>query len=585
MPKRSQAVHVATIRRIYKGKVYESHLLRRSYREGDKVKHQTLGNLSHLPFPVISLIRRSLQGEVFVAASESFQILRALPHGHVAAILESLRLLDLEHILSKESSRNRDLIVAMIVARILDPCSKLATAQGLEAETATSSLGEVLGISDVEEDELYVAMDWLLPRQEAIEIQLAKRHLSQNTLVLYDVTSTWFEGKTCPLARLGHGRGCKPGRLQIVIGLLCNAEGCPVAVEVFPGNTYGSKTLAEQVEKLRERFGLTRIVLVGDRGMITEKEIEGELKPIPGLAWITALRAPSIQKLATQGAIQTTLLDERNMAEIKSPDYPGERLILCLNPLLAEERTKVREKLLQATERKLEGIARATQRTRWRLKGKAKIGVKVGEVLYRNKMGKHFRIRIGETSLTYARREENIAQEKALDGFYVIRTNVPSQVLGGEETVQAYKRLGQVEQAFRSLKQMDLKVRPIFHHLPDRVRAHVLICMLAYYVEWHMRKALAPLIFDDEDPEAGEARRKSVVEPAKRSLGAEAKAWTRRNARGEPVQSFQNLLKYLGTVTRNLVCVKGVSDATFIRLGDLTPLQQRAFDLLGVKVT
>jgi hypothetical protein len=475
----------------------------------------------------------------------------------------------------------RDLVVAMIVARVLDPRSKLATARGLQAETAFTSLGECLGVSSVSEDELYAAMDWLLERQPAIERRLARRHLADGVLVLYDVTSVYLEGACCPVARYGHSRDGKRGKLQIVFGLLCDAEGRPVAVELFEGDVADPKTLPAAIGRVRERFGLKRVVLVGDRGLLTEARLREEVRPVEGLDWITALRAPAIRKLAEGGHVQMSLFDERNLAEIRSPDYPGERLILCRNPLLADERRRKREALLRATERDLERIAAATRRARRPLRGRARIGLRVGPKVNRFKMAKHFHLTITDDTFAYERRQEKIAEEAALDGLYVIRTSVPSEALPAEKVVRAYKGLAVAERAFRSLKSVDLKVRPVFHYAADRVRAHVFLCLLAYYVEWHMRRALAELLFDDENPEAGEARRASAVAPAQRSPSAEAKAAKRRGESDLPVHSFQTLLTDLGTLAKNRVRPAS-SEVTFDLFTNPTAVQQRAFELLGV---
>ena len=409
----------------------------------------------------------------------------------------------------------------MMVARIVEPRSKLATARGLREETQCSSLAELLGIEQADEDDLYAAMDWLLTRQEPIEQALARRHLSEGSLVLYDVTSTYFEGHCCPLAQYGHPCD-KPGKLQIIFGLLCNQEGCPVAVEVFEGNTGDPATLKFQVKKLRERFGLERVVWVGDRGMLTEARIREDLQGVEGLDWISALRAPAIRQLVKGGLLQLSLFDKTDLAEIHSPDYPGERLVVCKNPLLAEERARKRKALLQATEVELKKVVEATQRHKRRLKGKDQIGLRVGKVFNRFKVAKHFDITITEEGFSYERNIERISQEAALDGLYVIRTRVSQAVLSAEQTVGAYKGLAVVERAFRSYKTVDLKVRPIYHYLADRVRAHVFLCMLAYYVEWHMRQKLAPMLFDDEDKALVHKQRASIVAPAQRLPQGEA---------------------------------------------------------------
>jgi len=582
MSRRGGAVHVATTRRKYKGRIYETHLLRRTFRENGQVKHETLGNLSHLPAHAIEAVRRSLRGEHLVAVDEGFEIVRSLPHGHVAATLGVLRNLGVDKLLGSRRCRERELVMAMIVARIVEPGSKLATGRAVHRDTAHSTLGELLGVEDATTDELYAAMDWLLPRQGRIEAALAGRHLD-GTLVLYDVTSTYFEGRTCPLAQLGHNRDGKRGKLQIVIGLLCDPEGRPVAVEVFDGNTGDPKTLAPQIKKLRQRFGIERVVLVGDRGLLTSARIRDELRPVEGLSWISALRGPAIAKLVEQGAIEPSLFDERDLAEITSPDYPGERLMVCRNPLLADERARKREELLAATEKELATIAAATTRKRRPLRGAARIGVRVGRVANQYKVAKHFTLTITDDSFTYARKPEQIRDEAALDGFYVIRTDVPAEQMSAEQTVRNYKSLSVVERAFRSLKTIDLKVRPIHHRKADRVRAHVFLCMLAYYVEWHMRRALAPLLFDDHDRAAAQAQRPSIVAPARRSEAAQTKAATQQTEDGFTAQSFRDLLAQLGTIVHNRMrCRDGGDDETFPMITRPNVHQRRALELLGV---
>lgn len=557
-------------------------LLRESYREGKSVKTKTIANISQWPTEKIEGLRRVLRGEASVSALDAFEIDRSLPHGHVAAVLGTLRRLGLDSLIDRQNSCERSLSMAMIAARVIDPRSKLATARGLGEETAFSTLGETLGVVSAKEDELYQAMDWLLKRQERIENTLAKRHLSHGSLVLYDLSSTYFEGRCCPLAKLGHCRDDKKGKLQIVFGLLTNLDGCPCAVEVFPGNTGDPKTLAPQIQKVRQRFGFERVILVGDRGMITEARLREDIKSVEGLEWITALRAPAIAGLMKAGAIQTTWFDEKDLAEITHPDYPGERLVVCRNPLLAEERTRKREELLKATERALQKIKKATERKRKPLRGKAEIGVRIGKEIGRHKVGKHFQLKISYNSFSYTRRTERIAQETALDGFYIIRTSVDASILTSQETVACYKRLSNVERAFRSLKTVDLKVRPIFHRLEDRVRAHVLICMLAYYVEWHMRQMLAPILFDDDDKNAAERERRSVVAPAQRSESAHAKLATKRTADDFPVHSFQTLLSDLATLTKNYMRAKIEGSPRFVQYTKPTRLQARAFQLLSV---
>jgi transposase len=556
-------------------------LLREAWRDGKRIRKRTLANLSKWPQHKIDALRAILKGAPADAASaDAFEIVRSLPHGHVAACLGTLRRIGLEASLARKRSRRRDLSVALIVGRLIAPGSKLSLARSLQDETRSSSLGEELGISDADEDELYAAMDWLLGRQHRIETALARRHLSEGTIVLYDVSSSYFEGRHCSLARIGHSRDRRFDRPQIVFGLLTDAEGCPVATQVFDGNTGDPSTLGQQIRKLRERFGLERMVLVGDRGMITSARIEQNLKPVSGLDWITALRGPAIKKLVAAGVLDVSLFDEKDLAEIRSPDYPGERLIVCRNPLLAEERRRKRQDLLQATEKELEKVVAATRRDKNRLKGKDRIGLRVGRVLGRFKMAKHFQIEISDDGFRYQRDQNRIAQEAALDGFYVIRTSLEKKQISAEDTVACYKRLAHVERAFRSLKTVDLKIRPIHHHL--RVRAHVFICMLAYYVEWHMRQALAPLLFDDDDRAAAAKRRSSAVAKAQRSRTAEQKARRKQTKDGFPVHSFQTLLRDLATLGKNRIQPKDQALEPFEMITAATPLQQRALDLLGV---
>jgi hypothetical protein len=562
-------------------------LLRESYREYGKVKKRTLANLSKLPRDIIEQLRLLLQGGQAVADFDAaLEVVRSLPHGHVAAVLGTVFKTGLDQIISSEKSRELSLILAMIIARVLDPKSKLATARGLDPETACSSLGEVLGLGRVIENDLYFAMDWLGEQQERIENTLAAKHLKGGLLLLYDITSTYFEGRTCPLAKFGYNRDGKKGKLQIVVGLLCAPDGCPVAVEVFEGNLADAATLPSQLTKIRERFGIERVVLVGDRGIITQARIRQDLRDKEGLGWITALRAPQIRQLLVSERFQLTLFDTQDMAEITHPDYPDERLIVCRNPALAQERARKREELLLATEEKLDEIVRATSRAKRRLKGKDKIALRVGKVIRKFKVAKHFELSITDESFTYHRKDASIAQETALDGIYVIRTSLPREILDTNAAVGAYKSLSQVEAAFRSLKSIDLKIRPIFHRLAERVKAHVFLCMLAYYVEWHMRKALAPILFDDHDPDAAAKSRPNMVAPAERSEAAKRKARTKMTDDNLPVHSFRTLLLDLGTITKNTMKVKrpGNEPAVFQKLACPTPLQQRAFELLGVKL-
>ena len=507
-------------------------LLRESFRAAGKVRKRTLANLSKWPPTLIEGLRALLKGGAAVSRlDDAFDIVRSKPHGHVAAVLGTLRKLRLERTIAGADSPERRCVLAMIVARILDPGSKLAAARGLAEATARDSLAETLGLEDCDEDDLYAAMDWLLKRRDAIERRLAKRHLKDGALVLYDLTSVWLEGRRCPLGRRGYSRDGKRGKLQIEFGLLCDGEGRPVGVRVFDGNTADPATVGAQIDKLRHRFGFSRVVLVGDRGMLTEARIREEVRP-SGLDWISALRGPAVRSLVESGAVQLSLFDQTDLVEIRSDAYPGERLMVCRNPLLAEERARKREELLRATEALLDPIVAAASREKRRLKGADKIGVRAGKVVGKYKMAKHFDLDIEEDSFGYRRKPESIAAEAALDGLYVVRTSLAETRLDAEGAVRAYKRLSAVERAFRSLKTVDLKVRPVFHRTADRVRAHVFLCMLAYYVEWHMRARLKPLLFDDHDPGAAEAARTSIVAPAKVSEAAKEKARGKRTANG-----------------------------------------------------
>ena len=559
-------------------------LLRESFRQDGKVKKRTLANLSKWPDDLVEGLRILLRGGVALPClGDAFRILRSRPHGHVAAVLGCARNLGLERLLDRRPSRERALAAAMILARILEPRSKLATARSLRSETLTHTLGEELGIADAGEDELYRAMDWLLKRQGRIERHLAAEHLQDGALVLCDVTSVYFEGSKCPLARLGYSRDGKRGKRQIVFALLTNREGCPVAVEVFRGNTADPGTLGAQLKKLRERFCLSRVVLVGDRGLLTDARIREEARPA-GLGWITALRAPAIRKLVDGGDLQLSLFDEQDLAKITAPElYPGERLVVCRNPLLAAERTRKRLDLLAATQRELDKVVAATRRKQRPLRGKDNIAVRADRALRRYKVHKHFDTECTDNSFSWTRNEGRIAQEAALDGIYVIRTNVPADKLPADNAVRAYKSLSRVERAFRSYKTVDLKVRPVHHRLQGRVRSHVFLCMLAYYVEWHMRRSLAPLLFDDDDPQAAKASRSSPVAPARPSASARAKASRKRTPHGLPVHSFQTLLADLATLTRNQVQPVAQGAVAADVLTSPTPLQAEAFRLLNVK--
>ena len=573
MPSRTGTAHVVTTKRIYKDKVYCTHLLRRSYREDGKVKNETLGNLSHLPEALIDIIRRSLQGETFVPVSQAFEVVRSRAHGHVQAVALAMQRLGLASVIASQPSRERDLVLAMVAARIVQPDTKLATCRRWHC----SSLAEDFGVTDATEDDLYAAMDWLLARQDAIEHKLATRHLREDALVLYDLSSSYFEGSTCPLAKRGYSRDGRPGTLQVNYGLLTDARGCPVAVSVFEGNTSDSLTFLPAVQRVRERFGLQQVVMVGDRGMVSQKAID-ELRDQGGIDWITALKSVSIRGLVEQGHLQLGLFDQRNLAEITSPEYPGERLVACRNDALAQLRAHKRESLLQATEALLAQVLASVQAGR--LTGQDKIGVQVGRVINRHKVAKHFELSIAETTLGWARRQDAIEAEAALDGLYVIRTSLEAQRMDAPSCVRSYKALSNVERAFRSLKTMDLKVRPIHHRLAERVRAHILLCMLAYYVEWHMRQAWAPLMFADTD-QAAKATRDPVA-PAKRSAAAQRKAQSKVIDDGQPAHSFATLMTEMATIVRN-TCRTPSADPdapTFELLTTATAHQQRALALI-----
>jgi Transposase DDE domain len=560
-------MHVVT-NTIRRGdRVYTAHLLRRSYREGGKVKKQTLANLSHLPEELIELIRGALRGQRFVEAGAALQVERSLPAGHVEAGLKMGRRLELARLLDRQPSRERSLCLAMIVQRVTGPGSKLAMSRAF----AQSTLGSELGVEDADEDELYAALDWLLARQGRIEQRLARRHLKEGTLVLYDVSSSYFEGHSCPLAQLGYSRDRRRGTPQIVYGLLCDRHGCPVAVEVFEGSLHDDKTLPSQIDKLRKRFKLGSMIVVSDRGMVTRANLE-LLRDADGAAWITALKAPQVKKLVKDGALQLSLFDEQSLAEIAADDFPGERLVVCRNPLVAQERARKREDLLAATERALAEIqARVGQGT---LAGEGAIGLAVGAVWNRWRVKKHFQVEITDTSFAFARKQEQIAAEAALDGIYVLRTSVPESELAPADVVRAYKQLKEVERAFRTLKG-PLELRPIHHRLEDRVKAHVFLCMLSYYLAWQLRQAWKPLLFDDEQPPA----QPDPVAKAKRSPGAEQKARSKRTTSGERCHSLTTLLDELATRTRNTIRLHH-SGATFDQLTKPTPTQARALALI-----
>lgn len=564
-----------TTKRLYKDKLYQTHLLCRSYRDGAKVKKETLGNLSHLPEHIISLIRRSLKGETMVSSGDAFEAIASYHHGHVRAVRAAMKRLGFEHLLASTRSRERDLVAAMVAARILEPHSKLATTRWWR----TTTLPADLGVADADEDDLYEAMDWLLKRQPRIEKKLAARHLGEGGLVLFDLTSSYFEGVTCPLGARGKNRDGKKGKLQVNWGLLTDERGRPVAVSVFKGNTGDPKTLIPQVRKVKEDFGIETMAMVGDRGMITQKQID-EIKEIDGVEWITALKSGGIKKLIEGEAIQMELFDKRDFFEFTHPDYPGERLVACLNPELRKLRGYKRRSLLEATSQELAKVRRMVERGRLKGKGKDEIGVRVGTVFNKYKVAKHFVLDIKDGHFDFKIDEKKVEAESALDGIYVIRTSLGKKSSSAADTVRHYKKLVLIEQAYRSMKTMDLKIRPIRHRTEDRVRAHIFLCMLSYYVEWHMREALRPLLFCDEDQEAKKTR--DPVAPAKRSKAALRKVHARVLDDGSEVHSFQTLLKLLSAIVRNLCRVPGAGrDApTFEIVTTPNKKQQHAYDLL-----
>ena len=571
MPTRTGAVHVVTTTRRHKDKTYHAHLLCHSYREGARVRKETVGNLSHLPAPIIDLIRRALREETLVPVDQ-FEVVRSRAHGDGQAVLTAMDRLGVSRLLSTRREPEGELVSAMIAARIIAPHTKLATTRWWQTQT----VAEHFGVGDASEDDLYAAMDWLLERQDRIETRLAARHLAPGGLVLYDVSSSYFEGTTCPLAKRGYNRDGKVNKLQVNYGLVTDGRGCPVAISVFEGNVSDTKTLLPQVQQLRERFGIHDVVLVGDRGMIAQTSID-VLTTMDGLDWITALKTPQIRTLLTDGALQLGLFDERNLIALTHPAYPGERLIACRNPVLAARRAHTRQALVAATTVALERIQRRV--ASGRLRGRAEIGLCVGRVINQYKVAKHFTVTITDTALTWALRTARMATEAALDGIYVIRTSVPATTLSADDAVRRYKSLSQVERAFRSLKTIDLHVRPIHHRLADRVRSHIFLCMLAYYVEWHMREAWRPLMFADEDQQAKATR--DPVAPAKRSAAANQKAASRQLADGTPVHSFRTLLHDLSSIVRNDCRTDGADCApTFSVTTTPTPEQRRAYDLL-----
>ena len=573
MPTRTGTAHVVTTTRKYKDQVYRTHLLRRSYREGGKVKNETLGNLSHLPDALIDIIRRSLQGETFVPLAQAFEVVRSPAHGPVQAVCAAMRRLEFASLIASKPGRERDLVLAMVASRILAPATKLATTRWWH----TTTLAEDFGVAACDEDDLYAAMDWLLARQDSIQKKLAARHLSAGSLVLYDLSSSYFEGTTCPLAKLGYSRDGRHGTLQVNYGLLTDVRGCPVAVSVFEGNTADSTTFMPEVQRLHAQFGIQRMVMVGDRGMISSKAID-EMRETEGIGWITALKSASIRALVEQGQLQLGLFDERNLLELDSPDYPGERLVACRNPELAKLRAHKREELLAATERNLEKIKARVDAAK--LAGADKIGLRVGKLINQYKVAKHFELVIGDAAFTFARKHDTIVAEAALDGIYIIRTSVSATQMDSADCVRHYKALANVERAFRSIKTIDLKVRPIHHRTADRVRAHIFLCMLAYYVEWHMREAWRELMFADTDQQAKATR--DPVAPAQRSKAALAKVAHHRLDDGTQAHSFSTLLDELRTIVRSTCRTPhaGPDAPTFEVVTTPNPKQKRALELI-----
>jgi transposase len=549
-------------------------LLREGWREGSKTRKRTLANLSHWPAHKVESLRRLLRDEVLVSPADLFETERTKPHGHVEAVLGMIHRLGLDRLIAPKRCRERDLVIAMIAERLIQPCSKLETTRVWH----TTTLAEELHVTDANEDELYAAMDWLFARQERIEQQLAARHLRDGGVVLYDLTSSYYEGRTCPLARFGHDRDGRTGCPIIVYGVVTDSAGRPIAVKVYPGNTSDSTTVAAQVDTLRERFGLAHLVLVGDRGLLTQPQIR-RLQEQPGIGWISALTSVAIRGLVTAGTLQLSLFDAQHLAEMTAPAFPGERLIACYNPLLAEERRRKREALLVATEHDLIKLAaEVTRRTKTPLRGAA-IGLKAGKILARYKMGKHFELTIADGVFAWRRRADAIEREATLDGIYVLRTSEPAERLSAEDTVRTYKSLSLVERAFRCLKGVDLLVRPIRHRTEQRVPAHIFLCLLAYYVEWHMRRALAPILFEDQDLPVARTRRDPVL-PATCSAAAKAKKATHATPEGLPVQSFHSLLAELATRCRNILRLKRDASVTVRQVPPLTPVQRRAYELL-----
>ena len=555
-------------------------LLRKSYRENGKVKKKTIANLSQWPPELVEGLKRLLKGAVAVSPDDLFTIESSAAHGHVEAVLGTIQNIGLDYMISSKPCRERDLVLAMIAGQIIHPSSKMGSTRLWSATT----LADELGVSDADENDLYDAMDWLFKGKNRIEKKLAGKHLNEGGHALYDISSSYYEGEACPLAQFGYNRDGKKGKKIIVYGILTSDQGCPVGVQVYPGNTKDSITVPDQADKLRKRFGLDKVVLVGDRGMITQTQVD-QLKEYPGIGWITAMGYQAVKKLSNEGSLQLSLFDKSNIAEFTSKAYPGERLIACHNPLVGEKRRKKREELLEATEKDLDKIVReATRRTKKKLSAET-ISLKVGKVLGKFKMRKHFELTIGEGTFSYQRNQASIQQESDLDGIYVIRSSEPKEQLSKEDTVRSYKKLSKVEQLFRTLKGIDVSVRPIRHRVEHRVKAHIFICMLAYYVEWHMRKALAPLLYDDQEVDQNSKTRDAVA-PATPSKSAKEKKSNRKTEDRDVVQSFDTLMANLGSRTRNRCsfnAAKTDGKGTVHQLTELTPLQKKAYELLNIR--
>ncbi len=575
-------MHVATTKRKYKGVTHKNYLIRQNYRENGKVKHKTIANITHLPPDLIETIRRRLK-EGKPISGEGFSIIRSLPHGHVAAILQTINRIGLDNIIGSKRSKSRDIILGLIIQRLIRPDSKLGSLRNFQSTTATNSVGSELGLESITRSQLYAALDWLEQGQERIEKKLAREHLQDGTIVLYDISGSYYTGKESNLVQYGYNRDKKRGYPQIVYGLICNRDGCPVAVEVFSGDTVDSDTLSGQIEKVRQRFGIKQVVWVGDRGMITGKLIKDELQEDQNIDWITALRAGQVKKLVHEQAIQLSLFDQRNLVEIEAKEYPGERLIVCRNPLLAEQRHQKRQALLKATQKELDKIVEATHRQNRPLRGKDKIGVKVGKVIDKYKMGKHISYSIEDDQFTYEIDRNGVAQEQSLDGVYVIRTSLPQKTYSAENVAETYKSLSQVERAFRSMKTTRLQIRPIYHWEETRIRAHVFLCMLAYYVEWHIHNKLAPYLYSDDQKEKGKQKRESVVDPAQKSDAAMKKAATHQAEDGMPVNSMDTIIDFLGTICKNKMQYDN-HDEPFYTITQPTKEQQKILDLLEVKL-